>query len=58
MGSDLVLTCSKTGCDYSVYESEGFIPMNGAYYSVSVSRDATAAYASGPDGKVGKLTFF
>ena len=59
MGPDLILSCSKTGCDYSVYlEAEGFIPMNGNYYAISVTKDGTAAYASGPDGNIGKLNFF
>ena len=58
MGKDpMALTCSKTGCDYCAYESEGFLPMNGNYYSVSVSKDGKAAFASGPEGRVGKLVF-
>jgi len=53
----LVLAVGRQSCDYFREGMEGYAAMEGKYYSVSVSNDNKAAYASGPSGTVAKLGF-
>mgnify|MGYP003135156270 FL=1 len=55
--NDLVLAVGRESCDYFRKGMEGYAPMEGKYYAVSVSKDNKAAYASGPGGAVAKLAF-
>lgn len=41
----------------TILDTEGYAPMEGKYYAVSVSKDKKAAYASGPGGSLAKLAF-
>tara|TARA_R110000796_G_scaffold252584_1_gene388141 strand:- start:4396 stop:5454 length:1059 start_codon:yes stop_codon:yes gene_type:complete len=55
--NDLVLAVGRQSCDYFREGMEGYAPMEGKYYSVSVTKDNKAAYASGPGGAVARLGF-
>lgn len=54
---NLILAAGKDSCDYSMSLDEGFVPMDGNYYAVSISKDGSTAFASGPNGNIGKLKF-
>lgn len=57
VGKDLVIACGKEGCDYANPSDYVFRPMDGeGYYSISASPSGNTAYASGPDGRLARLT--
>ena len=61
INDEVVVACSKTGCDYASTADYVFKRMSGnegeGYYSISVSPSGNTAFASGPDGKLAKLVW-
>ncbi|TRY79138.1 hypothetical protein TCAL_09044 [Tigriopus californicus] len=57
VGKNLVIACGKEGCDNANASDYVFKPMIGeGYYSVSASPSGNTAYASGPDGRLARLS--
>lgn len=52
-----VFVVGRESCDYYIDGDKAYIPMEGKYYAVDVSRDKEAVWVSGPRGAVGKLGF-
>ena len=54
---EFVFVVGRESTDFYRQGEFAYTAMEGAYYTVSTSKDRKAVYASGPRGAVGKIAF-